>query len=270
MSIRGSIGQYRAGAGGSVSKPKTMQEAFLESILAAPDDDGPRLIYADWLEETGIDPERAEFIRLQIFCANNPDPHGFREPVRHGGAIGPKEVPNSGCKWCDNGIRAYTLFNKNYHRWTRDSVSGITLGKIGLTNDHSVRGMLFSVAINGPSVRGMLAGYPMVFPDEGTIGAVYRKGFLEQIHCEDRFWVTFAKAFTGKTPVRRVVFIGSLSNDLVRRNEERQLSRLEGNYTQWIPVGSSINYAYIFFRLLKMEYPGIDFGPMPPRGDEDD
>jgi uncharacterized protein (TIGR02996 family) len=39
--------------------------AFLRTILADPDDDAPRLIYADWLDEQG-DADRAEFIRLQI------------------------------------------------------------------------------------------------------------------------------------------------------------------------------------------------------------
>jgi uncharacterized protein (TIGR02996 family) len=40
--------------------------ALLQAILADPDDDTPRLAYADWLEEQGTDPARAEFIRLQI------------------------------------------------------------------------------------------------------------------------------------------------------------------------------------------------------------
>src|SRR5271166_6206709 len=39
--------------------------AFLEAIVAHPDDDTPRLVYADWLEERG-DP-RGAFIRAQ--CA---------------------------------------------------------------------------------------------------------------------------------------------------------------------------------------------------------
>ncbi len=38
-------------------------EAFLREIIAVPDDDGPRLVYADWLEERA-DP-RGEFIRVQ-------------------------------------------------------------------------------------------------------------------------------------------------------------------------------------------------------------
>src|SRR5438309_575800 len=45
-----------------------MHEAFLASILETPDDDVPRLIYADWLDDQG-DTERAEFIRLQIELA---------------------------------------------------------------------------------------------------------------------------------------------------------------------------------------------------------
>jgi uncharacterized protein (TIGR02996 family) len=40
-------------------------KGFLQHITAEPDDDTPRLIYADWLEEHG-DADRAEFIRVQI------------------------------------------------------------------------------------------------------------------------------------------------------------------------------------------------------------
>jgi uncharacterized protein (TIGR02996 family) len=39
--------------------------AFVEAIREDPDDDGVRLVYADWLEEHG-DPDRAELIRVQI------------------------------------------------------------------------------------------------------------------------------------------------------------------------------------------------------------
>src|SRR5206468_3722921 len=44
--------------------------AFLRAICERPDEDGPRLVYADWLEERG-DP-RGEFIRVQcrLGCAD--------------------------------------------------------------------------------------------------------------------------------------------------------------------------------------------------------
>ena len=46
----------------------TEDEAFLQDILASPDDDAPRLVYADWLEDHG-DPDRAAFIRVQCELA---------------------------------------------------------------------------------------------------------------------------------------------------------------------------------------------------------
>lgn len=53
--------------------------ALLRAILEDPDDDAPRLIYADWLDENG-DPARAAFIRAQIKLARLPqdDPHRDR------------------------------------------------------------------------------------------------------------------------------------------------------------------------------------------------
>lgn len=42
--------------------------AFTRAVLARPDDDLPRLIFADWLDERG-ESERAEFIRVQVELA---------------------------------------------------------------------------------------------------------------------------------------------------------------------------------------------------------
>jgi uncharacterized protein (TIGR02996 family) len=50
---------------------QALAAAFLQAIRDNPEDDAPRLIYADWLEEHG-DPERAEFIRVQCEQARLP------------------------------------------------------------------------------------------------------------------------------------------------------------------------------------------------------
>ncbi|HUR52974.1 MAG TPA: TIGR02996 domain-containing protein, partial [Gemmataceae bacterium] len=47
-------------------------DALLATILAEPDEDTPRLMFADWLEEEGRR-ERAEFIRTQIELARTPE-----------------------------------------------------------------------------------------------------------------------------------------------------------------------------------------------------
>jgi len=46
-------------------------DEFIQTIIANPDDDTPRLVYADWLDEQG-DP-RGEFIRVQCALATMAD-----------------------------------------------------------------------------------------------------------------------------------------------------------------------------------------------------
>jgi uncharacterized protein (TIGR02996 family) len=59
----------------------THDEAFLRDIVESPEDDAPRLIYADWLEDNG-QPERAEFIRVQLALAGMPADDPSRDELR--------------------------------------------------------------------------------------------------------------------------------------------------------------------------------------------
>jgi uncharacterized protein (TIGR02996 family) len=52
--------------------PVDHERAFLEDVIAHPDDDAPRLVFSDWLEDHG-DEKRAEFIRLQCQLARMPE-----------------------------------------------------------------------------------------------------------------------------------------------------------------------------------------------------
>src|SRR5262245_29547798 len=63
--------------------------AFLAAIREHPDDDAPRLVYADWLDEQG-EADRAEFIRLQVrlarmseFDPKRAELRGRAEHLRH-------------------------------------------------------------------------------------------------------------------------------------------------------------------------------------------
>src|SRR4051812_21177794 len=55
-----------------MAKKMSQDRAFLDDIGANLDDDAPRLVYADWLEDNG-QPHRAEFIRLQCRLARMSD-----------------------------------------------------------------------------------------------------------------------------------------------------------------------------------------------------
>jgi uncharacterized protein (TIGR02996 family) len=58
---------------------ETIEQAFLDAIIENHDDDTPRLVFADWLDDHGR-PERAELIRLQCRLARMPeaDPERWR------------------------------------------------------------------------------------------------------------------------------------------------------------------------------------------------
>ena len=72
-------------------------DALRQAVLLEPDDDTPRLIYADWLEEHH-ESERASFIRLQVEAAQS-------EPFGHSARTAQ--------------TRALELLAKNRHQWTQ-------------------------------------------------------------------------------------------------------------------------------------------------------
>src|SRR5262245_28716208 len=56
------------------------REALVAAVCETPDDDAPRLVFADWCEEHG-EPERAEFIRLQLRLAEFDEDDPARQPL---------------------------------------------------------------------------------------------------------------------------------------------------------------------------------------------
>ena len=59
------------------------EKPFLDAILAHYQDDGPRLVYADFLDETGdpADTAKAELIRVQVALAKLPPDHPRRSQL---------------------------------------------------------------------------------------------------------------------------------------------------------------------------------------------
>ncbi len=98
----------------------THADAFLRDILANPDDDAPRLIFADWLEEQGDanSVARAEFIRIQCALAAGHVPQQQREElVRR-----EQQILD---EWDEEWVRPIRRFVKNweFHRGFIDYVS---------------------------------------------------------------------------------------------------------------------------------------------------
>jgi uncharacterized protein (TIGR02996 family) len=97
--------------GGEAVNADSEQNALLEAIFATPDDDTPRLVYADWLDEHG-EPEYAEFIRLQIECAKQPNPV-LRKPLVRGERVVWKKLKR---KWRDLFAPPTIVRKDDFHR----------------------------------------------------------------------------------------------------------------------------------------------------------
>src|SRR4051794_31683279 len=73
------------------------ERAFLDAIIAEPDEDAHRLVFADWLDEHGQS-DRAEFIRAQCALARLPDD----DPRRTELEVRERQLlAANACEWAD-------------------------------------------------------------------------------------------------------------------------------------------------------------------------
>lgn len=132
--------------------------ALLKAIIANPDEDTPRLVYADYLQENGDD-ERAEFIRVQVALA--------LLPLCGGGDV----VSAGHCSTCRNVVEmrrhARELLGAHREKWLR-----VLCQKCG--------GSGFNSEIDWPASNGCMA-----CNGTGDIG-----GLTESVHP-----ATFARGF---------------------------------------------------------------------------
>lgn len=157
-------------------------DPFLSAILASPNDDAPRLLYADWLEEQG-EGERSEFIRVQVALA--------------------KHEPGSAADhWGDN---IYGL-----HRGTAP-LTGECKECVGIQALRRRERELLDAAPK----PCLFSGFPVAFTSAGGLWRSGR-GFPEFIVCTAAAWLAHADALTAAAPIREVrltTWPGAQSNE---------------------------------------------------------
>ncbi len=106
------------------TKDPKKERQFLDAIIAAPDDDAPRLVYADWLTEHG-DP-RGELIQVQCtLAAGDPSQPGAPHPNHVTLAARSRQLVHAhGKEWLAP-IKQY-LYQHHTHGWQRGFLNHIT------------------------------------------------------------------------------------------------------------------------------------------------
>ena len=166
-------------------------DAFLEAILDAPDDDAPRLLYADWLDEHG-NADRAEFIRVQCAAERLPQADPRRRPLME---------------------RARVLLRARQREWDRPLLDAAGC------RPPSRRWMAWLLDLPRPKRT-----YPPLYD------WTYRRGFIDSIDVAMRAFLDRADAFFRTAPLREVVFESGAAasvDALVAMPHLRRLRRLE-------------------------------------------
>jgi uncharacterized protein (TIGR02996 family) len=238
-------------------------DAFIRTILAAPDDDGPRLVYADWLEDQGQSP-RAELIRVQIEMANmsrwvyaeckvcSATPN-YEGDINHGkgcyvldsdggGSEGAEEEP----RWVELYDRTRALLaNDNWYRWSRP----------------------------------VPVPFSQESPDHLSLFYVptFARGFVEKVAMPWNYWYTRADEILSLHPIQEVHLTTPMemqANEHLNQWRLRGSSPFEGPFRQWrtlhIPASDS-RWQTAAVPLLKAEWPSVKVWHWPepaPRIDE--
>lgn len=175
-----------------MTTPTTPQAAFLQAICESPHDDGPRLMYADWLEERGEQLERAEFIRVQCAIA-----------TLDAELMSDEDCEQPDCSGC---VERRPLQKRERELLASDSHYGVSnrarwLGDICNTIiPDEQRGR-----ISNESLAELLARLPII---ANISSCNFRRGFVERVVCTMQCWLDHGPALVQATPLLEVQIVG--------------------------------------------------------------
>ena len=180
-------------------------ESFLRAIIARPDDDLPRLVFADWLDENatqshwddihrhdsiGVRPgngyaERAEFIRVQCELAR---------------------IAKAGWQWSERYERYYDSATASYPALPKN------FDALRRRERELLPSMQWQFVKSFPIVQLQVAFDPRRHPKP----IVFRRGFVEELTCSWSDCWAHLSSIREWTPVRKVRLTAELSDVVIQ------------------------------------------------------
>jgi uncharacterized protein (TIGR02996 family) len=191
---------------------------LLDTILASPDDDTARLVYADLLQEEG-DEDRAEFIRIQVELAREvPIPEDPKKPIKPSGGV----FGASFEEW-----QRYKRANREWKRKIEPFKRRCEL----------IRRQQYLFALHVASVP-IEKGWCPTLPVWALLPmSNWSRGFIERVTCKAGEWLEHGRALTREHPIRHVKFTTPAEKGI-----------LEGDHpgvTFQLPTSWIISFSYV-------------------------
>lgn len=156
------------------------RDALLAAVLANPENDLPRLVFADWLEENG-EVERARFIRAQVAC---------EQAVREWGGRGVKRSEGE-------------MTDDRRAVWLRMVEAADEAAVIFATHGGSFCAPVGPVQYRVEYTRTEIRFGPRLMASDPPV-ATFRGGFVELVECRLADWLAHGPALVRAHPVREV------------------------------------------------------------------
>jgi uncharacterized protein (TIGR02996 family) len=264
----------------------TDREALLRAVMAAPADDAPRLVLADWLDEHG-EPDPAEFIRVQCALARLPGPavrlacRGVIRPRR--GTAGPAYqavVPVGGRAAPEVGqvVRLVPLDESNrplpdlvltgvaVHPWAGRSlpagaeaeVTGVPVDPADLERRAALeaRERALFARLRPPPVRVGPHRYEAGLPADGQPATV-RRGFVDELEVPAEAFLDHADGVTAAHPL---CVLRLESDPGVERAEGPEPGTVDVSLLgrdHWVTVPADLPDDEVVLALFAAEWPAV-------------
>ena len=166
----------------------TERDAFIADICEHPEDDAPRLIFADWLDDHG-EPDRAEFVRTQMELARCPQQIAWLEQMPVESWTG-DPVEGQLLRRLD-GLRHRErhLLSIHWPRWLHESFDSLAFDVGTSARDDND----FGVSLYSKQ-KGEL----------GHFDCSFRRGFVAEVKLPLAVWLVHGPKLVRQQPIERV------------------------------------------------------------------
>lgn len=215
----------------------TDEQALIAAIIASPDDDLPRIVLADFLDERGQpgDAARAEFIRLQVEIATLKD---CRHPLDEAAKLKPRHLA---CRLCKLRLRERNMWR------TKKLIPALQAG-LPVVSD----------GVSKPKDKQEFHADP-----GGRMLYHFRRGFAAAVETPTDMWLQYADELLAAHPVAEVTLLTPVETEgrYVGSGVDGRIEMRLAGRSKWHDNTPTLDFPYSLrcrtWQCLALEWPSV-------------